>query len=168
MQSWPICWCSTAHSVQNTVDEVLVDLQNNASEIGNYSLTLSRKYSLVLYQLLCEECFQDLQCKVSKLYNMRRMKKQTFSTIYFQGILPSILYRITVCGNCLTKLFNSVEKYWYVLFRLLTTLTQRFQVKEILKKLHVNQSFTTTKETWLAKYSKFTIISHCPTWVTWL
>ena len=41
---------STAHSVQNTVDEAFVDLQNNASEIANYSL----KNSLTIHPEKCE------------------------------------------------------------------------------------------------------------------
>ena len=53
---------------------------------------------------------RTFSAKVNKLYNMRRMPKQTLSTIYFQGILPPNLYGITVWDNCSTTLFNSVKK----------------------------------------------------------
>ena len=96
---------------------------------------------------------------------MRRMPKQTLSTIYFQGILPSILYGITVWGNCLTTLFNSVEKTQVRAARFINNISKK--IPESLKKLLGNQSFTTTKETWLVKHSKFTMISYHPSWVTW-
>ena len=41
---------------------------------------------------------------------MRQMPKSTLSTIYFQGILPSVLYGIIIWGNCSASLMNSIEK----------------------------------------------------------
>ena len=38
------------------------------------------------------------------------MPKSTLSTIYLQGILPSVLYGIVIWGNCAPTLMNSIEK----------------------------------------------------------
>ena len=48
--------------------------------------------------------------KVKKLYQMRGIPKSTLSTIYFQGILPSILYGILIWGNCSPSLMSSIDK----------------------------------------------------------
>ena len=48
--------------------------------------------------------------KVKKLYQMRKMPKSALLTIYFQGILPSVLYGIIIWGNCSPLLMLSIEK----------------------------------------------------------
>jgi len=41
---------------------------------------------------------------------MRDMPKSVLSSIYFQGVLPSILYGISVWGNCSPSLMMKIEK----------------------------------------------------------
>ena len=53
---------------------------------------------------------KSFSVKVKKLYQMRGMPKSTLSTIYFQGILPSVLYGILIWGNCSNALLSSIEK----------------------------------------------------------
>ena len=42
---------------------------------------------------------KSFSAKVKKLYNMRSMSNSTLSTIYFQGILPSVVYGIVIWGS---------------------------------------------------------------------
>ena len=105
---------------------------------------------------------RTFSAKVNKLYNMRRLPKQTLSTIYFQGICRQS-YTESLFGVIARRHFSTQSRRpTYVLLGLLTTSARRFQAKESSKKLHGNQSFTTTKDTWLVKHLKFTIISHRP------
>ena len=53
---------------------------------------------------------KNFSAKVKKLYQMRGMPKSTLSAIYFQGVLPSVLYGIIIWGNCSNTLLSSVEK----------------------------------------------------------
>ncbi len=53
---------------------------------------------------------KSFSLKVKKLLQMREMPKSTLSSIYFQGILPSVLYGILIWGNCSTTLLSSIEK----------------------------------------------------------
>ena len=41
---------------------------------------------------------------------MKDMLKSTLLTIYFQGILPAVLYCILIWGNCSQTLKNSIER----------------------------------------------------------
>ena len=45
------------------------------------------------------ELCQKFYAKIKKLYTMRAMAKTTLLTIYFQGILPSVLYAILIWGS---------------------------------------------------------------------
>ena len=47
---------------------------------------------------ISETC-KNFHAKIKKLYHMRAMSKETLSTIYFQGILPSAIYRILIWGG---------------------------------------------------------------------
>ena len=38
------------------------------------------------------------------------MSKKTLLTIYFQGILPAVIYGILIWGNCAPNLMSSIEK----------------------------------------------------------
>ena len=42
---------------------------------------------------------KSFSAKIKKLYNMRSMSKSTLKTIYFQGILPSVIYGIVIWGS---------------------------------------------------------------------
>ena len=48
--------------------------------------------------------------KVKKMYQMREMPKSTLCSIYFQGILPSILYGILIWGNCSPSSMANIER----------------------------------------------------------
>ena len=48
--------------------------------------------------------------KLKNLYHMRAMSKETLSTIYFQGILPAVIYGIIIWGNCTPNQMSSIEK----------------------------------------------------------
>ena len=48
--------------------------------------------------------------KLKKLYPLRSCSRKILATIYFQGILPSVLYGIQIWGNCAPNLLNNVEK----------------------------------------------------------
>ena len=48
--------------------------------------------------------------KVKKLNDMRYFSKQTLETVYFKGILPSVLYGIPLWGKCASQQINSIEK----------------------------------------------------------
>ena len=52
---------------------------------------------------------KSFSVKVKKLYQMRGMPKSTLSSIYFQGILPSVLYGILIWGNCSITLLSNIE-----------------------------------------------------------
>ena len=56
------------------------------------------------------EISKSFGCKVKKLYQMRSMPKSTLTTIYHQGILPSVLYGISVWGNCSPTIMANVER----------------------------------------------------------
>ena len=47
---------------------------------------------------ISETC-KNFHAKIKKLYHMRAMSKETLSTIYFQGILPSAIYGILIWGG---------------------------------------------------------------------
>ena len=52
---------------------------------------------------------KSFSTKLKKLYQMRGMPLPTLSTIYFQGILPSVIYGILIWGNCSDNLMSYVE-----------------------------------------------------------
>jgi len=53
---------------------------------------------------------KGFSCKVKNMFQMRDMPKSVLSSIYFQGVLPSILYGISVWGNCSPSLMMKIEK----------------------------------------------------------
>lgn len=53
---------------------------------------------------------RSFRAKIKKLYHMRKMSKNILHTIYFQGILPSVLYCIIIWGNCSNYLMESIER----------------------------------------------------------
>ena len=58
----------------------------------------------------CQKVSKAFSLKVRKLYQMREMPKSTLLSVYFQGILPSVIYGIIIWGNCSSTLMNSIEK----------------------------------------------------------
>lgn len=48
--------------------------------------------------------------KIKKLFQMRSLPKSTLSTIYHQGILPSVMYGISIWGNCSPTIMARLEK----------------------------------------------------------
>ena len=48
--------------------------------------------------------------KLRNLYKMNCFDKNTLRTIYYIGILPSVLYGILIWGNCAEHLMNDVER----------------------------------------------------------
>lgn len=144
---------STAHTIGDTVDIVMSDLQKSAKQLDIYA----KRNSLEIHPDKCEiliiskksfigphmnveimnksvKIVNSSRClgvtidnelkwdthiqntcksfsnKVKKLFQMRQMPKSTLSSIYFQGILPSVLYGIVVWGNCSPALMNNIEK----------------------------------------------------------
>ena len=76
--------------------------------IGPYqNLSICNKIVEVIKLTKCLGITIDV--KVKKLYQMRGMPKSTLSTIYFQGILPSVLYVILIWGNCSNALISTIE-----------------------------------------------------------
>ena len=47
--------------------------------------------------------------KIKKLFQMRSLPASTMSTIYHQGILPSVLYGISIWGNCSPNIMARLE-----------------------------------------------------------
>ena len=58
----------------------------------------------------CQKVSKMFSLKVRKLFQMKDMPKSTLLTIYFQGILPAVLYGILIWGNCSQTLMNSIER----------------------------------------------------------
>ena len=75
----------------------------------------------------------NFSAKVKKLYQMRGMSLSTLSTIYHQGILPSVLYGICIWGNCSPTILENIEK--------IHTRAARFihRVKRTIPDIHVLQ-----------------------------
>ena len=48
--------------------------------------------------------------KIKKLFQMRSIPKTTLLAIYHQGILPSVLYGISIWGNCSPSVMKNLEK----------------------------------------------------------
>ena len=144
---------STAHTIGQTVDSVMIDIQKSAIQIENYTkrnslsihpdkceiIILSKKKFVgplvdiklagksvrvvdsskclgitidndLRWDLHTRNICKSFSQKVKKLFQMRQMPKSTLSTIYLQGILPSVLYGIVIWGNCAPTLMNSIEK----------------------------------------------------------
>ena len=57
-----------------------------------------------------ENVCRQFRAKIRRMHQMRHMTKTTLSTIYFQGILPSVLYGIIIWGGCASHLLASIEK----------------------------------------------------------
>jgi len=52
---------------------------------------------------------KNFNAKLKNLYSMRSLPSDSLKTIYFQGILPSVLYAIVIWGNCCDSLLNELE-----------------------------------------------------------
>ena len=68
-------------------------------------ITIDEKLS---WEVHIENVCRSFRSKIKKLYKMRNMPRSTLHTIYFQGILPSVIYGILIWGSC--HLLSSVEK----------------------------------------------------------
>ena len=58
----------------------------------------------------CQKVSKMFSLKVRKLFQIKDMPKSTLLIIYFQGILPAVVYCILIWGSCSQTLMNSIER----------------------------------------------------------
>ena len=100
---------------QHTFDEVFVDLQNNASEIGNYSL----KNSLTIYPEKCEMLIITKKAFIGPLPAVTLSGKQIKVVQHSAESLFGVII--------LRQFSTQLKRPTYVLLGLLTTSARRFQ-----------------------------------------
>ena len=80
-----------------------IDTVENYKCLG---ITLDNNLS---YEAHISNICKFFSAKVKKLYNMRSMSTETLKTIYFQGILPSVLYGILIWGCSNLSNINTIH-----------------------------------------------------------
>ena len=71
----------------------------NIEVVNNYKclgITIDHNLS---WETHTSKICKSFSAKRKKLYNMRSMSKSTLRAIYFQGILPSVIYGIVIWGS---------------------------------------------------------------------
>lgn len=76
---------------------------------------------------------KDFRSKVKKLYSMRFMEPGDLKSIYFGGILPSVLYGISVWGNSSSTLMKPIESIHLKAARFIGRIKKNVSDETVLK-----------------------------------
>ena len=87
-----------------TLEGISIEIVYSTKCLG---ITIDNRLSWDTHTLKVSQSFSK---KLKNLYKMKTMSQKTLSTIYFQGILPSVIYGILIWGNCAPNLMSSIEK----------------------------------------------------------
>lgn len=105
-----------------------IDIVTSEKSLG---LTIDDKLSWDEHTRKLSKSFSN---KIRKLYEMRYMSKDTLKSIYFKGILPTVLYCILLWGNCCNQMMNNVEKVHIRAARFINRIKKNVPDSQVLQK----------------------------------